>query len=98
MRTEIENIPEGLPPGIYDVEFAQFTQDEDGEPVVRLRFKPQSPPEPEKAYLLVEVDKSYNQERLQRYILEASDGVLAIYDHGKGCCCKNCPWDGNHGE
>lgn len=18
--------------------------------------------------------------------------------HGKGCCCKNCPWDGNHGR
>jgi hypothetical protein len=20
-----------------------------------------------------------------------------VFEHGPGCCCKNCPWDGNHG-
>lgn len=19
-------------------------------------------------------------------------------EHGTGCCCKNCPWNGNHGR
>jgi hypothetical protein len=30
-------------------------------------------------------------------ILAIAPGVITVCDHGDGCCCKNCPWDGDHG-
>lgn len=48
------------------------------------------------AYLLVQVD----DESESRYVIEAlgdMEHVVTVIDHGPGCCCKNCPWSGDHG-
>jgi hypothetical protein len=41
-------------------------------------------------------------DRLQpgTYLLSwtGNDAETSIVEHGDGCCCKNCPWNGNHGR
>lgn len=48
------------------------------------------------AYLLVEVPDESRAAAIAEEIEQGTDGVRAVYDHGSGCCCKNCPWKGNH--
>lgn len=48
-----------------------------------------------KEYLLVTVDGDKLDQLHDD--LEKYPGVTDVSDHGGGCCCKNCPWDGNHG-
>jgi len=54
-----------------------------------------APAAPPRHYLLVEVDDNA-LERL-RADLAGYPGVGVTDYHGPGCCCKNCPWHGNHG-
>ena len=46
-------------------------------------------------YLLVEVDDRLAEDVAAS--LGSCNGVLGVTDHGTGCCCKNCPREGNHG-
>jgi hypothetical protein len=46
-------------------------------------------------YLLVEVDDA-EASQVEAFI-GSIGSVKAVEVHGDGCCCKNCPWDGNHG-
>jgi len=95
MRIEIEGMPHGVPAGTYDVEPVQVIQNAGGETVMRMRFKPQPPPEKPKEYLLVEVEQDWARHTMDR--LPELAGITDVTVHGKGCCCKNCPWGGNHG-
>lgn len=46
-------------------------------------------------YLLVEVDDGSLEQLMAD--LAGYPGVGDVTgDHGKGCCCKNCPWKGDH--
>jgi len=45
--------------------------------------------------LAVEVDDRLAAEVMA--YLQSVNGVEMVYEHGNGCCCKNCPWRGNHG-
>jgi hypothetical protein len=48
-------------------------------------------------FLLVEVDgESEDSNELEAYLYSLGN-VISVSVHGPGCCCKNCPWDGNHG-
>lgn len=54
--------------------------------------------ENEFAYLLVKVDDRMAGEFCS-YLSAAgpASGIAEVTDHGSGCCCKNCPWGGDHG-
>ena len=99
MRTEILGIPPGLDPGKpYRMEVENFTFAEDGELIVTYRFLGELKPEPEKEpteFMLVEVDADKTAELSQ--LLVNRPYVQSVTVHGKGCCCKNCPWNGDHG-
>ena len=47
------------------------------------------------AYLLVQVDDKFADDT--EYLLARMNGVEQVHVHGPGCCCKNCPWKGDHG-
>jgi len=98
MRTEILGIPPGLDPGKpYTMELEKVTIGDDGMPVVTYRFTGERKP-PEKKptdVLLVEVDADKTAEL--SLLLVNRPYVQSVTDHGKGCCCKNCPWNGDHG-
>jgi hypothetical protein len=46
-------------------------------------------------YLLVAVDDA-EAAQVEAFI-GSIGGVTTVEVHGDGCCCKHCPWDGNHG-
>lgn len=45
--------------------------------------------------LAVEVDDQLAADVIA--CLQSVNGVRMAYEHGNGCCCKNCPWQGDHG-
>jgi hypothetical protein len=47
-------------------------------------------------YLLVQVDYEESGSLSER--IAGLHGVLEVTGHDEGCCCKNCPWNGNHGD
>lgn len=47
--------------------------------------------------LLVEVDDRLAGDIVHFLSPEFVNGVVSVTEHGSGCCCKNCPWRGNHG-
>jgi hypothetical protein len=50
-------------------------------------------------FLLVEVSRDWAA-RDEKLLAEGRTellGVVSVSVHGGGCCCKNCPWDGDHG-
>lgn len=47
--------------------------------------------------LLVEVDDRLAGDILHYLSPEFVNGIVSVTEHGRGCCCKNCPWQGNHG-
>jgi hypothetical protein len=47
------------------------------------------------SYLLVQVDDRVAADTA--YLLERQDGITSVTVHSPGCCCKNCPWGGDHG-
>jgi hypothetical protein len=49
----------------------------------------------QKSYVLVEVDSGTLGQLYDD--LAAYPGVGEVTEHGPGCCCKNCPWGGDHG-
>ena len=53
------------------------------------------PPRNRSAFMLVEVDEEKYLE-VQEMLL-ALGIVRSCTEHQKGCCCKNCPWRGDHG-
>lgn len=48
------------------------------------------------ALLLVEVDDRLAGDILHYLSPEFINGIVSVTDH-VGCCCKNCPWQGDHG-
>lgn len=46
-------------------------------------------------YLLVEVSDLVAEQFLDD--MTGYPGVADVTEHGPGCCCKNCPWQGDHG-
>jgi hypothetical protein len=46
-------------------------------------------------YLLVAVDDA-EAAQVEAFI-GSIGGVMTVEVHGDGCCCKHCPWYGNHG-
>lgn len=49
-------------------------------------------------YLLVKVDDRMAGEVGSYLAAGLVNGIAEVTDHGGGgCCCKNCPWGGNHG-
>lgn len=46
-------------------------------------------------YLLVQVDEGATDQLFDD--LASYPGVVSVEEHGEGCCCKHCPWAGNHG-
>ena len=49
-----------------------------------------------KMFLVVEVDDRLAED-ISYYLARSVNGITAVTEHGPGCCCKNCPWGGNHG-
>lgn len=97
MKIEVDGFPGGIPPGTYDVEPVEVVQHEDAEPVLKLRFTNVPPPGPKPVkYLLVGVEE-WAEDNVTVY-LDVTAGVRTVDVHGPGCCCKNCPWNGNHGD
>jgi hypothetical protein len=49
-------------------------------------------------WLLVKVDDRMAGE-VYSYLAAPGlvNGIAEVTDHGGGCCCKNCPWRGDHG-
>lgn len=97
MKIKIENMPEGLTSGTYDVEMVEveYTKGQ-AEPVMRLRFMPPQT-EPETTFLLVEVEKEWADMAAQE--IAATDAVVHVIAHNEkyphGCCCQHCPHGGN---
>jgi hypothetical protein len=98
VRIEIENMPQGVPPGTYDVEATGVDYRKGNEPVLKLRFTFRTPPpEPVTTFLLVEVSKD-KAIHMQTELLD-TPGVLSVAAHNEqyphGCCCQHCPHNGN---
>lgn len=47
-------------------------------------------------YLLVEADDRLGDD-VYAYLSQGVNGIVSVTEHGSGCCCKNCPWGGDHG-
>ena len=46
-------------------------------------------------HLLVVVAEASEAAQIEAFI-RSIGGVESVEVHGKGCCCQNCPWRGNH--
>lgn len=94
MKIEIEGLPHGLPTGTYEVEPVNVEYAKTGEPVMKLRFKPQVQP-PKRAHIIVEIDPGQVAAMTDELRKSFGSAIGMIYDHGPGCCCQQCPHDGN---
>jgi hypothetical protein len=43
----------------------------------------------------VQIDDDEEAAEVEAFIASIR-GVDMVSDHGEGCCCKNCPWGGDH--
>lgn len=48
-------------------------------------------------FLLVEVDDGPEATSAVEGYLLSLGSVVNVTVHGDGCCCQNCPWNGDHG-
>lgn len=96
MKIKTENMPEGLPPGEYEVEMVkvEYTKGR-SEPIMYLRFMP--PPKPKTTFLLVEVETDWAHHTEQRLTDLVGIKSVSIHNenHPHGCCCQHCPHGGN---
>jgi hypothetical protein len=76
MKIEIQDMPQGLPPGAYDIEMMEVVYSKGGEPTMRMRFKGRTPPPEPVKYLLVGVKESALG-HVQAY-LSATPGVTDV--------------------
>jgi hypothetical protein len=58
--------------------------------LIRYRGKPQRRAAPEPGGPLAGLPAGV-------YLVDWDGTSTDITDHGDGCCCKNCPWRGDHG-
>ena len=66
--------------------------------VLTITAVPDEPePRPETTWLLVEVRRDCVNDAVDG-INDNVPGVQSVYPHPADCCCKNCPWKGDHGS
>jgi hypothetical protein len=94
VKKEINGIPASLAPGQYNVRFRGIRKHSETL-VFDFVPEPDEPEPPRKAYLLVEVSEVLAEDVAE--CLPRVNGVLSVTEHEPGCCCKNCPWGGDHG-
>jgi hypothetical protein len=98
VKIETEGFPQGLPPGVYNVDAEYVYAKTGSEPIIKVKFRAHTPPaEPETEFLLVEVRKDA-VDQVQSYLV-ATPAVRSVTahneDHPHGCCCQHCPAGGN---
>lgn len=100
MDIKIEGLPENItivmPDGMKVPGFLRPVGVEKGAVVYRyVTEEDLAQIKPEMSVLLVEVPKAFEGAFTD---MAGQQFAATVTDHGQGCCCKNCPWGGNHDD
>lgn len=99
MKVRVDGLPDApldKSPVTHEIVFERLEYDDSGYPTAVYRYVPPAAPQsPPTANLLVEVSEPLAEE-VAAYLAGHVNGVVSVSEHGSGCCCKNCPWNGDH--